>query len=92
MIPITSSLASLVALLPILVAAIPNPPEPTSEAHLDKRANGANTIGFSLSGTSCEYLPIMPPRLIVTTTATTTTTKHCQGIPAKRLQSSGSRR
>ena len=54
---LTRAMASLVT-LPIFlqfVAAIPNAPVPTPAAHLDKRANGANTIGFSLSGTTCAY-------------------------------------
>jgi hypothetical protein len=62
MFPTTGSLASLVAFLPVFVAAIPNAPAPTPAAYLDKRQNGPNTIGFSLSGTSCKW---PSPHLIV---------------------------
>jgi hypothetical protein len=44
---------ALITILPLLVSAIPNAPAPTPAQHLDKRANGANTIGFALSGTTC---------------------------------------
>ncbi|KIW02858.1 hypothetical protein, variant [Verruconis gallopava] len=53
---LTRSMATLVTLpifLPILVAAIPAAePLITPPASIEKRANGANIIGYSLSGTS----------------------------------------
>lgn len=62
--PSMASLAALPVFLPMLVAAVPAAdPLVTPAPVLDKRANGANIIGYSLSGTSCQYLVALTTRL-----------------------------